>query len=262
MLHLEKACIHFNGQPCLRDIDLSINAEGITVIVGPNGSGKTVLLRLLAGLLAPSSGRRHCSNTFLSMTYPHISWVPQTPVLLDRTVLANLLLPLQANHIDNAHERAHAALAWANITSLSALPAVTLSTGQQQLLALARAWSLTPHVLLLDEPCANLDPHRQQHVEQLIQQLSNEGCKIVMSSHHLSQAQRLADDVVFVSSGHIVAHTSSHRFFAGTHLSQETPTHTGGHTSDNTLHPSHSSTLSSHLSDEACTAIRDFIRYA
>lgn len=253
LITLQNTQLTLEHKLCLDDISLAIPSQGITIIAGANGSGKTVLLRLCAGLLTPSKGditydvclaksnsspsndkndKDHKCN---KPAYPAVTWVPQTPVLLDRTVAQNIALPLlQASRTSAASNSASTdtstetsstdntsdisaltqqALAWANIASLANTLTSTLSTGQQQLVALARAWAVKPRLLLLDEPCANLDPKRHQQVDELIQQMSDEGCKIVMSSHHLSQIKRLADDIVFLDAGKLVTHRSCESFF-------------------------------------------------
>lgn len=195
-----------NNRPCLQSIDIDISHNGITAIVGPNGAGKSIFIKVIAGLLTPSAG-------YIKTSVPSVGWVPQSPVLLDRSVRKNIELPLQTNKTDHVNRRTDAALAWANIEKLADLPARSLSLGQQQLVALARAWALEPQLLLLDEPCASLDPQRQQHIEQLLLALNQEGCKIVMSSHLLSQTKRLAEDIIFLDSGQLITHCRNSDFF-------------------------------------------------
>jgi tungstate transport system ATP-binding protein len=234
MLSFHHVSLHIQGTLCLHELTLTLKPKGVSVILGANGAGKTLLLNLCAGLLSPSSGEitpcfaqlsannindniNHAINKNGKknslLTHPNITLVPAKPVLLDKTVYQNILLPLQCNQVESAEDRCRAALEWADITSLSALPAHRLSLGQQQLVALARAWALAPQLLLLDEPCANLDPNRQQQIEHLIHALSESGCKIVMSSHHIAQAKRLADEIIFLDAGKLLAQVSTTDFF-------------------------------------------------
>ncbi len=208
-LDINQASVVLDHKACLNDVTVSFSGKGISVIVGSNGAGKTLLLKLCAGLLTPSSGQCEWAQP---MTPPQLTWVPQKPVLLQRSVFDNILLPLE-KYIENPQQRVNAALQWANIESLSHLPAATLSTGQQQLVALARAWALQPQWLLLDEPCANLDPMRQQQINQLIMTLRDEGCRIIMSSHHLTQVKELADDILFMQQGTVLATLLKDDFF-------------------------------------------------
>jgi len=108
--------------------------------------------------------------------------------------------------------RTQEALQWGNIESIAQQAAHSLSSGQQQLVALARAWALSPQLLLIDEPCANLDPNRQQHIESLICDMQSQ-CKVIMSTHNIRQAERLADDVVFLEEGQLLAYLSKKQFF-------------------------------------------------
>ncbi len=246
MIHCDQLGLRLGQQARLQDINLHIDAAGISVVLGANGAGKTLLLKLVAGLLAPTTGH-------LRITHPHIhspivTWVPQTPVLLDRSVRDNIALPLYTQDKATVAQRVSQALAWANIDDLAHLPALTLSTGQQQLVALARAWAIEPQLLLLDEPCANLDPNRQQHVEALIQQLSAEGCKVLMSSHHLSQVKRLASDIVFLDQG------SVHQASVATHMSVED--------FFNHMLGDHDTNRTETIDQGTAEAIRAFIQYA
>jgi tungstate transport system ATP-binding protein len=238
MISLQAASVVIDSRTCIDNMTLAVEQEGITVVIGANGSGKTLLLRLIAGLLHPTNGQlimapqpRYSQINRSPFTYPNISYVPSTPVLLDRSVWDNILLPLriqaknqpdqlstrsqplqQSQQAITPEGRAQAALQWANIESIAQQAANSLSSGQQQLVALARAWALSPQLLLIDEPCANLDPNRQQHSESLILGMQAQ-CKIIMSSHNIRQAERLANDVVFLDEGKLLAHLPSKSFF-------------------------------------------------
>ena len=108
-----------------------------------------------------------------------------------------------------------ATLARFGLTALADRPARLLSGGEQQRLALARAWAVRPQVLFLDEPSASLDPTATRIIEEMVTQFSNEGITIVMSTHDLGQARRLAQDVAFLHRGRLIEHRSATDFFAG-----------------------------------------------
>jgi tungstate transport system ATP-binding protein len=197
----------------LSDVSVTIESGAPTVILGPNGAGKSVLLRLLHGLLAPTGG--------------HVTWagqgaaqrqamVFQRPVLLRRSALANVMYPLRLAGVAAADRapRAAQALDLVGLAALADRPARRLSGGEQQRLALARAAATQPEVLFLDEPCANLDPAATRKVEEIVATLAARGTKIVMTTHDLGQARRLAGDVVFLHAGRLVEHTPAARFFA------------------------------------------------
>ncbi len=198
----------------LSGIDLTVTAGAPTVILGPNGAGKSVLLRLLHGLLAPTEGeiRWACGDALGRQ-----AMVFQRPVLLRRSALANVLYPLRLAGLPAAERarRAARALDLVGLSPLADRPARRLSGGEQQRLALARAAATLPEILFLDEPCASLDPGACAAVEAIIATLAERGTKIVMTTHHLGQARRLAGDVAFLHAGRLVERASAADFFAG-----------------------------------------------
>lgn len=200
------------GLRILSDVALTIEAGAPTIVIGPNGAGKSVLLRLLHGLLAPSEGR----VTWSGHAARRQAMVFQRPVLLRRSVLANAVYPLRLAGVARAEREARArdALALVGLGDLADRPARRLSGGEQQRLALARAAALHPEVLFLDEPCASLDPAATKAVEEIVTALVARGTKIVMTTHDLGQARRLAGDVVFVHRGRVAEHAAATTFFA------------------------------------------------
>lgn len=197
----------------IRDVSLRIEAGRRTLILGPNGAGKSVLMRLMHGLIEPSAGRILWNG---GSGRPAQAMVFQRPVMLRRSVLDNVIYALDLAGVPAAARRARAldVLERVGLTALADRPARVLSGGEQQRAALARAWALRPRVLFLDEPTASLDPGSAAEVERLIRVVADEGCNIVMVTHHLGQARRLADDIVFVDAGRITEHTPVAEFFA------------------------------------------------
>ncbi|PMR72586.1 ATP-binding cassette domain-containing protein [Billgrantia endophytica] len=200
----------------LHEIDLQLARHGITLLLGPNGAGKSLLMRLAHGLIAPTSG------DVIWHTQPDMppllqAMVFQHPVMLRRTALANLTYALAARRVPWRRRRALAmeTLERFGLISLAQRQARVLSGGEQQRLALARAWVLKPEVLFLDEPTSALDPASMRAVEEAVHAFHAEGTRIVMSSHDLNQARRLADDVVLLCGGRLVEHTPAERFFQG-----------------------------------------------
>jgi tungstate transport system ATP-binding protein len=191
------------GHPILIEVTLTIAAGQPTLILGPNGAGKSVLLRLLHGLLTPSAGRIDWAGPGAGAAQ---AMVFQRPVLLRRSVAANLRYPLALRGLPRA-EQAHRvteALALVGLAALAERPARALSGGEQQLLALARAAACRPQVLFLDEPCASLDPAATRRVEEIIAAIAARGCKIVMTTHDLAQARRLAGEIVLLHRGRVI----------------------------------------------------------
>jgi tungstate transport system ATP-binding protein len=204
------------GRVLLDGIDLRIDGAGLTVILGPNGAGKTLLLRVLANLVRPDSGTVRWANTAPDRgRAPRIGFVFQKPVMLRRSVLANVSYALAAVGVPRREcgPRSHAILALASLDHLAATPARLLSGGEQQRLALARALATEPEVLFLDEPGSSLDPAATLAIEKLIQTVRARGTHLVLVTHDIGQAKRLADTVLFMHRGRIVERAASADFF-------------------------------------------------
>ena len=190
----------------LEPLSLDIEAGPSTVILGANGAGKSVLMRLMHGLLQPSSG--------------NVSWrspgrqamVFQRPVMLRRSALANVAYALRV--AGQEESQAMDALKEVGLAHLAHRPARVLSGGEQQRLALARAWALHPEVLFLDEPTASLDPSATREIETVIRAFDAAGTKIVMATHNLGQARRLADEIIYLHQGRVLERAPADQFFA------------------------------------------------
>lgn len=204
-----------DGRRIIDDVSFWIGSNGRTVILGPNGAGKSVILRLCHGLLQPTSGQIRWGDLSVADAREQQAMASQKPVLLRRTVTGNLLHVLRVKGVPRAERQAlvDAALEQAGLTGLGGRAARTLSGGQQQRLAIARAFVLRPKVLLLDEPTANLDPAAVRGVEELIGAIGAGGTKILMTTHDIAQAKRLAADVMFVNQGRLLEHAPAAEFF-------------------------------------------------
>jgi tungstate transport system ATP-binding protein len=204
-----------NGRPIIDDVSFWIGSSGRTVILGPNGAGKSVMLRLCHGLLTPTRGEIRWGNLSVADVREQQAMASQQPVLLRRTVTGNLLHVLRVKGVPRSERQAlvDAALEQAGLAGLGGRAARTLSGGQQQRLAIARAFVLRPKVLLLDEPTANLDPAAVRGVEELIGAIGAAGTKILMTTHDIAQARRLAADVMFLNHGRLLEHAPATEFF-------------------------------------------------
>ena len=202
------------GTPVLDDVDIAINGGARTFILGANGAGKSTLLRVLHGLIGPTRGRVTWGGA--AARPARQAMVFQRPVLLRRSAAANIrhALALAGVHGRDAQRRTDAALASVGLAAVAMRPARVLSGGEQQRLALARAWALAPAVLVLDEPTASLDPPSARAVETIVGDMYALGTTIVMTTHHLAQAKRLADRVVLLHDGRVAEHSSATEFFA------------------------------------------------
>ena len=204
------------GHTLLRGLDFELHAGPRTVILGPNGAGKSLTLRLCHGLLEPSAGSVVWAQP-AALARRSQAMVFEQPLMLRRTVLANVVYALAVKGVPRREreERAHEALARTGLSDLARRPAPVLSAGERKRLALARAWAPRPEVLFLDEPTANLDPAATRAVEEIAQAVHRSGTKIVMTTHDLGAARRLADEILFLHRGRLLEHAPAERFFAG-----------------------------------------------
>ena len=212
-LVLEQVSFSVNGKTIVDGLSTEIGAGPRTIILGPNGAGKSVLMRLCHGLLKPSAGRivwggRGAGRGRQAMVF-------QRPVMLRRSAIANVVYGLRLAGIsrDECELRAADVMEAVGLSEVTRRPARVLSGGEQQRLALARAWALNPEVLFLDEPTANLDPNAVRDVESIINQIRAGGTKIVMTTHNLGQARRLGDEILFLNHGRLVERSPVERFF-------------------------------------------------
>ncbi len=215
-LALENVSFAVGGRPLLTAIDLDLKLGGCLAILGPNGAGKSLLLRLCHGLLTPSEGTVRWNGEVPSAGIRRRqAMVFQKPVMLRRSALANVAYPLKlaGRSKQERQERARAALDLFGLADLAARPARVLSGGEQQRLALARAWVVEPEVLFLDEPTASLDPAASYHVEMAVRTFLDAGTVVLLVTHDIAQARRLADEVVFMFRGRLHERAPAVDFF-------------------------------------------------
>jgi tungstate transport system ATP-binding protein len=214
-LRLDRVCFEAGSQLLIDDLSLMLEAGRRSVVLGPNGAGKSLLLRLCHGLLRPTAGSIRWACTDPARLRREQAFVFQRPVLLRRSAGANVAYALAVAGVPRAErrERVSAALDQVGLGHLADRPARVLSAGEQQRLALARAWAQGPKVMFLDEPTANLDPAATRAIEGVIAALHERGVKIVMTTHDLGQARRHADEIVFLHKGRLIEHAEASRFF-------------------------------------------------
>ena len=204
------------GRTLVDGIDIAFEGHGLTVVMGANGAGKSLLLRLLAGLVRPDAGEVTWSGSAPDRARAlGVGFVFQRPVMLRRTAGANVRYALKAAGVPRAERDALArrALADAGLAALADWPARLLSGGEQQRVALARALAPAPQALLLDEPTSNLDPASTLAIENLVRGARQAGTRIVLVTHDLGQARRLADEVVFLHAGRVLERAPAETFF-------------------------------------------------
>jgi tungstate transport system ATP-binding protein len=213
LVSLQGAGVRYGELQALHGVDLVLRRGDRLALVGANGSGKTTLLKLLNGLVA-HQGQREL-HALDSGRRPVAAMLFQRPFLLHLSVAHNLRLAfwLAGVPVADRAARSAAALARVGLTGLEARPARSLSGGQQQRLALARAWGIRPDLLFLDEPTASLDPSAKREVESLIAEFARDGMTVVMSTHNLGQAKRLATRVAYLDAGRLAVDLPTDRFF-------------------------------------------------
>lgn len=212
-IQIDRLWLKARHKPLLRDISVTIKGDGITVIMGPNGAGKSLFIRCLHGLSQPDSGAINFAGTPLNSDIrQRQALMFQKPILLKRTVQQNLAF-VQSLRADILMADIERVLEQVGLRHLAKQPVKQLSGGEQQRLALARALLLRPEMLFLDEACANLDPASVGQIESVLLEASNRGQKIILITHDITQAKRLADDIVFLHHGQLWEHSPADRFF-------------------------------------------------
>jgi tungstate transport system ATP-binding protein len=222
-LTLDDVSYEIGGVRLIKDMTCTFEAGPRTAIIGPNGAGKSLFLRLCHGLLRPTAGTIswHASDGDgqdrgnAQAPGNAQAMVFQRPVMLRRSVAANVDYALKLKGIarEERVRRIDDVLARAGLRRHKDQPARVLSFGEQQKLALARAWALRPQVLFLDEPTASLDPAATHSVEEIIEAIHNEGTRIILTTHDLGQAKRLSDEVIFLHRGRMLERAPTTQFF-------------------------------------------------
>lgn len=218
LFDIERLLFTRDGRNVLDIERLRIERGRLMMLTGANGSGKTTLLKLLAGLLTATGGRlaalgmamtprsaaRYCRGRHV---YLH-----QAPYMFDGTVLENVAYGLKLRGAQTASLRAEvgAALVWADLAHLAAVPARRLSTGEQQRVALTRARILKPSLLLLDEITANMDADNRRRSCELVLDLRRSGSSILFASHHEEPLTTVCDHHLLLDSGHLQSAGARH----------------------------------------------------
>lgn len=211
-IHFHDVAFSANGTPILAGVSLAFAPDALAAVLGPNGSGKTTLLKLAMGLLEPTQGRVTYAGR-LHAANRRRAFVFQKPVMLRRTAAGNVAYALRAAGQTATPARVGQLLEQVGLAAFADRPARRLSGGEQQRLALARALARDPEILFLDEPTASLDPYAAKGVEDIITHIASAGVKVVMTTHDLGQARRLAGHVVFLAKGRLCEEAPAAAFF-------------------------------------------------
>jgi tungstate transport system ATP-binding protein len=215
-LRLTEVSFAAGGRTIIDRISLDIERGPCTIILGANGAGKSVLMRVMHGLLSPTAGRVEWNAPESPGRPRRQAMVFQRPIMLRRSAYANIAYALEIAGIprDQRDALVSEALDGVGLSHLAHRPARVLSGGEQQRLALARAWALHPEVLFLDEPTASLDPSATREIETLITAFDAAGTKVVMATHNLGQARRLGDEILFLEEGRLAERSPVELFFS------------------------------------------------
>ncbi len=222
-LTLENATAHMRGKKLVGPVSLTLAPTGFTMVIGPNGAGKTTLLRLMHGL-------QRCSGGTVAWALPATeartrqAFVFQSPIMMRRKVRDSLAYPLRLRGMGKAAalEKASHCAASFGLAGLLDSWAPMLSGGEKQKLSLARALIIEPEILFLDEPCASLDGRATREIETILQQAQAGGTRLVMSTHDMGQARRLAQDIIFMLHGAVHEQSDVEPFFTSPQTTEAT----------------------------------------
>ncbi len=214
-LQLNGATATMRGKTLVGPVDLTLAINGLTMLIGPNGAGKTTLLRLMHGLQRCAGGSVSWAVS-AQVARQNQAFVFQAPIMMRRRVIDSLAYPLRLRGMGKPAARVKAieCAARFGLTELLESWAPMLSGGEKQKLSVARALIIAPEVLFLDEPCANLDGRATREIETILKIAQDAGTRIIMSTHDMGQAGRLADDVIFMYDGNVHETANAKTFFA------------------------------------------------
>ena len=205
-----------SGKMVVSNADISISSMGITGLIGANGSGKTSLVMMLAGLLSPDYGVIQLTNVQgEAASRQQIGLMMQKPVIMRRSVYDNCDYVLSALNVpaSERQNRIMSGLSLLEIDQYAKQDARTLSSGEQQRMALARVLMTNPGILLCDEATSNLDPKSTQMIETVIMDKAASGLPVLWVTHNLAQLRRMTQRVIFMQKGKILADQDTDSFF-------------------------------------------------
>jgi branched-chain amino acid transport system ATP-binding protein len=217
LLQLRGLCKRFGGVQAVRDLDLDVTEGEIFGLLGPNGSGKTTVFNLVAGVLPADSGHIWFGGTLLDRLPPHrraalgvartfqlVRSLPRLSVA-DNVAAARLYGAAPAGSVDAARREALQVLEWVGLRGKAELPAGALNLAERRRLEVARALATRPRLLLLDEPFAGLNVDEVEAEVALFRRLRGEGLTLVLVEHNVPALRGLCDRVAFLNSGEKVA---------------------------------------------------------
>ena len=205
-----------NGNNILKNVNIECEEPGITIIAGNNGSGKSTLLKLLHGLIDIDKEKITWNNYNNIKIKKYQSMVFQNPILLNRTVRENLEYIVKTSNKDRKNS-AEEVIDKLNIKNIAHISAKYISGGERQKVAIAMAIIRDPKIIFLDEPTSQLDPVYKNEIEHIISSLSNDGVKIFMTTHDISQIKRIGKEIIFIEKGKVLFQNKVKYFFNDKH---------------------------------------------
>jgi len=211
-IKLEDIKKNYNGKTVLNVKDITIKENIITGILGPNGSGKTTMMKIIANLLEPETGSIIYNGQGFDKIKDNLTYVSHNSYLFNDTVYENIAAPLKFREKENSYieKRVEELIRMFQIDYLNDKNALNLSGGEKQKVSLARALSFNPEILIIDEPTANIDPNFIKLIESTLKSI-NEKYKttILIVTHNTAQSFRLCQEIVFMKDGKIIKHSST-----------------------------------------------------
>lgn len=245
-MEFQETSILFKGEKILGDLSYGFARQKVTGIIGPSGSGKTTLLRTLSrmndrvadfkvrGRVLVDGQEIYGNGIDVYGLRQRVGLIFQKPCIFPQSVYKNVIFGLQRlrpelkkKFPEKVEKTLSEVFLWDEVKDRLHEPAVTLSQGQQQRLAIARTLIMEPEILLMDEPTSALDPHSAKAIERLIVSLKGRNTVVVVT-HNLDQVRKIADEVVFVCGGRICETGKSGDFFENP-CQEETRTYLGNH---------------------------------
>jgi len=205
-----------NGNNILKNINIISDESGITIIAGNNGSGKSTLLKILHGLIDTNHETITWNNFSNIKIKKYQSMVFQNPILFNRTVRENLEYISKNNNKDRK-DSTEEVIKKLNIKNIEHISAKYISGGERQKVAIAMAIIRNPKIIFLDEPTSQLDPVYKNEIEHIIGSLSNDGVKIFMTTHDISQIKRIGKEIIFIEKGEVLYQNNVKYFFNDKH---------------------------------------------
>lgn len=214
-VYMKNLTKEYEGRKVLDVEELLIGSGALCGIIGPNGAGKSTLLNIVAGLMKPTGGSLLFGEEMDPLApYRNMTMVFQTPYLIRTTVEKNIAYPLKLRGWDGVRieERVRELTEDLGLTDFRKQKSWKLSGGETQKVALARALSFRPGLLLLDEPTANVDPTTTAEIERMLRKINEqEGTTVLLITHNLVQARRLCKEVLFMNQGKVVEHGAAEK---------------------------------------------------